>query len=79
MPSGYINAEKFDSAVRIPRKGCVYGVATYDKPLTAKQIVNYDLRPEDDSEIEKVNNYLANCILNNYLDDYFVSSYYASE
>ena len=79
VPSGYVNAEKFDNAVRVPRKGYVYGVATYDKPLTAKQIVNYDLRPEDDSEIEKVNNYSANCILINCLDDYFVNSDDAAE
>ena len=79
VPSGYVNAEKFDNAVRVPRKGYVYGVATYDKPLTAKQIVNYDLRPEDDSEIEKVNTYSANCILINCLDDYFVNSDDAAE
>ena len=72
VPSGYINAEKCE--IRVPRKGYFYGVATYDKPLTVKQILNYDLRPEDDSEIEKVNNYMANCILINCLDDYFVNS-----
>jgi len=70
VPSGYINAEKGE--IRVPRKGYFYGVATYDKPLTAKQILDYDLRPEDDSEIEKVNNYMANCILINCLDDYIV-------
>ena len=72
VPSGYINAEKVE--IRVPRKGYFYGVATYDKPLIAKQILDYDLRPEDDSEIEKVNNYMANCILINCLDDYIVDA-----
>ena len=46
VPSGYIGAEKFVNAVRIPRHGWVFGAVYYDKPLTDDQVLKYDLKPD---------------------------------
>ncbi len=81
VPSGYIQAEKFENAVRIPRQGYVFGTVIYNKPLTDEQVRIYDLKPDKNNPQPEDNTAAAvsNAEIIACLDDYFVNSDNAAE
>lgn len=81
VPSGYVHAEKFENAVRIPRQGYVFGTVIYNKPLTDELVRIYDLKPDKNNPQPEDNTAAAvsNAEIIACIDDYAVDADVATD